>query len=57
MTAAETVRAIRDFIAIYDRTDADDRAIAASIRDRLQRELYRREREDYPELIDIGGQG
>lgn len=55
-SAAQTAQVIRDFIAIYDRHDPDDRAVAAHIRARLQRELYRREREQYAEWIDHGGE-
>ncbi len=55
--AAETAQAIRDFIAVYDRSDPEDRAIAAQVRDLLQRELYRREREHYAEWVDVGGEG
>ncbi len=54
--AANTVRAIRDFVASYDRYDADDRAIAVRIRQVLHSELYRREREIYPEWVDLGGE-
>jgi hypothetical protein len=56
-TSADAAQMIRDFIAVYDRHDPDDRAIAAHVRVLLQRELYRREREHYPEWIDVGGEG
>jgi hypothetical protein len=48
--------AIRSFIATYDACDASDREIATRIRCRLLSELYRREREAYPEWIDLGGE-
>ena len=54
---AETARAIRAFLATYDGCDASDRQIAMRIRARLHSELYRREREQYPEWIDLGGEG
>lgn len=50
----ETVRAIRSFIAAYDARN--DRQIALRIRERLHGEQYRRERERYPEWIDVGGE-
>ena len=53
----ETAHAIRTFIAAYDARDATDREIAAHIRQLLHSELYRREREIYPEWIDLGGEG
>ncbi len=48
---------IQDFIATYDRNDPTDRWIARILRERLQGELYRREREHYSEHIDLGGEG
>lgn len=54
---SDAAQAIRDFIAVYDRRDPEDRAIATHIRDLLQRELYRREREHYAAWIDVGGEG
>lgn len=53
----EAAREIRAFLASYDGRDASDREIAAQIRARLHSELYRREREHYPEWIDHGGEG
>lgn len=47
---------VRDFIATYDRHDPVDRWIAARLTERLHGELYRRERERYPEWIDVGGE-
>jgi hypothetical protein len=55
--AVAAAQAIRDFIAIYDRNDPEDRVIAVRIHDRLQCEVYRREREHYAEWIDHGGEG
>ena len=52
-----TAQMIRDFIATYDARDASDRQIAARIRERLHSELYRRERAQYPQWIDLGGEG
>ena len=53
---AETARVIRAFLATYDGHDASDRRVASHIRERLHGELYRREREQYPEWIDQGGE-
>ena len=47
---------VRDFIASYDRNDPTDRWIALMLIDRLHGELYRRERELYPEWVDLGGE-
>lgn len=41
----------------YDGHTAEDRQIIARIRARLHSEMYRREREHYPEYIDHGGEG
>jgi hypothetical protein len=41
---------------MFDRNDVEDRLIAVRIRMRLHSELYRREREHYPEWIDVGGE-
>jgi hypothetical protein len=51
------VRIIRTFIASHATWDEADREVARNIKDRLQRELYRREREIYPEFVDFGGEG
>ena len=56
-SGAETAQVIRAFLSTYDARDASDREIAARIRMRLHSELYRRERERYPEWIDHGGEG
>jgi hypothetical protein len=56
IAALATVQEIRDFIAVYDPSDAFDRQYAAQIRQRLNSELYRRERDRYPEWIDLGGE-
>ena len=52
----ETARAIRAFLSTYEASDASDRQIALRIRERLHSELYRREREQYPEYVDLGGE-
>jgi hypothetical protein len=52
-----SAQAIRAFLATYDGRDASDRQIALRIRERLHSELYRREREHYPEWVDLGGEG
>ena len=57
MRGSETAAAIRSFITAYDAHDASDREIASHILQRLHSELYRRERESYPEWIDLGGEG
>ena len=54
---AQTAQAIRVFLSTYDASDVSDRQIAMRIRERLHRELYRRERELYPQWIDLGGEG
>lgn len=53
---ADAARVIRTFIETYDGRDPDDRHVAQRIRIRLQREIYRREREFYSEFVDIGGE-
>lgn len=55
-SGAATAQAIRAFFSTYDARDASDREVAARIRTRLHRELYRRERDQYPEWIDHGGE-
>jgi hypothetical protein len=47
---------VRDFIASFDRSDPTDQWIAARLLERLQGEIYRREREHYPEWVDHGGE-
>ena len=54
---AETARAIRAFLATYDRGDASDQEVVFRIRERVHSENYRRERKHYPEWIDLGGEG
>ena len=56
-SGAETAQAIRAFLSTYDARDVSDREVAARIRMRLHSELYRREREQYPEWVDLGGEG
>ena len=53
---AEVARAIRTFIETYDARDPADRLVAQRIKIRLLREIYRREREIYPEFVDFGGE-
>ena len=53
----ETAQAIRAFLSTYDASDASDRQVAMRIRGRLHSEQYRREREQYPDWIDLGGEG
>lgn len=55
--ASETAAEWLAFVATFDVRDVDDRQIAYRIRERVFGELYRRERELYPEWIDHGGQG
>jgi len=55
-TAHDAVRVIRSFISTFDRNDVENRLIAVRIRMRLYSELYRREREYYPEWVDVGGE-
>lgn len=48
---------VRDFVATYDPRDPVDRQIRVRLMERLHSELYRREREHYPEHVDHGGEG
>lgn len=52
----DAAQAIRAFLATYDRSSASDRQNAFRIREQLHSELYRREREQYSEFIDHGGE-
>jgi len=56
-SGSQTAQAIRVFLATHDSRDASDRAIVFRIRERLHGEIYRRERDLYPEWIDLGGEG
>jgi hypothetical protein len=61
MTAASevpvlTMQVVQDFIDTFDRTDPTDRWIAKRLLERLHGELYRREREHFPEFVDLGGE-
>lgn len=49
-------KSIRTFITLLDDASEDTRRIAARIRNRLQRALYRHERDDAPEWVDMGGE-
>jgi hypothetical protein len=54
--SALTLEVVQDFIATYDRTDPTDRWIAKRLSERLHGEMYRREREVYPQWVDQGGE-
>lgn len=54
--SALTLEVVQDFIATYDRTDPIDRWIAKRLSERLHGEMYRREREVYPQWVDQGGE-
>jgi hypothetical protein len=54
--AALTPEIVQVFIDTYDRTDPTDRWIAKRLTERLHGEMYRREREVYPQWIDQGGE-
>jgi len=56
-SAQITPAMVREFIATYDCDDPTDRWIRVRLVERLHGELYRRERERYPEWIDVGGEG
>lgn len=56
ISAPSMAQAVRVFIATFDVRDARDREVAFRIRERLHGELYRREREIYPEYVDHGGE-
>lgn len=51
-----TPEMVRDFIATYDPRDPVDRHLRVRLLERLHGELYRRERERYPEWVDVGGE-
>jgi hypothetical protein len=53
---ALTPAIVQDFIDTYDRTDPTDRWIAKRLSELLHGELYRREREIYPQWVDLGGE-
>lgn len=55
-SSADAARTIRTFIETYDSRDPDDRLAAQRIKIRLLREIYRRERDVYPEFVDHGGE-
>ncbi len=52
-----TPEIVQDFIDSFDPSDPTDRFIARRLIVRLQGEIYRREREIYPEWVDVGGEG
>jgi hypothetical protein len=51
-----TPQVVQDFIDAFDRSDSTDRFIARRLLEKLRGEIYRREREIYPEWIDQGGE-
>jgi hypothetical protein len=51
-----TPQIVQEFIDTFDRSDPTDRYIARRLIEKLQGEIYRREREHYPEWIDFGGE-
>jgi hypothetical protein len=53
---SKMAQAIRSFLSMHDAWDTSDRQIAARIRERVHAEVYRREREHYPEYVDLGGE-
>lgn len=50
-----TVQTSRAFILAYD-GGSFDQQVTARTREVLQREIYRCERDQYPEWIDLGGE-
>jgi hypothetical protein len=53
---AITPQLVQAFIDDFDRNDPVDRFVARRLIEKLQGEIYRREREHYPEWIDVGGE-
>ena len=53
---SEAAQSIRAFLASHDARDPADREAVYRIRARVHGELYRREREHYPEYVDLGGE-
>lgn len=51
-----TMQVVQDFIDTFDHTDPTDRWIAKRLLERLHGEMYRREREHFPEYVDLGGE-
>jgi hypothetical protein len=51
-----TPQIVQEFIDTFDRSDPADRFIARRLLEKFQGEIYRREREIYPEWIDQGGE-
>ena len=56
LNAPITPEMISNFIATYDRSDSTDRWITLRLTELLHGEIYRRERDRYPEWIDVGGE-
>ena len=54
--AAESAQAIRAFLSAHDASDASDRQVVLRIRELVHGEQYRREREQYHEWVDFGGE-
>lgn len=55
--SAALVISIDNFVTTHDRCNPNDRRIALRLLELLHGELYRREREHYPEWVDVGGEG
>jgi hypothetical protein len=55
-SVAITPQLVQAFIDDFDRSDPTDRLIARWLIEKLQGEIYRREREHYPEWVDVGGE-
>jgi hypothetical protein len=57
-SAQVTSEMIRDwFIDLIDTfSSISERAVAPRLRERVHGEIYRRERDHYPEWIDVGGE-
>ncbi len=51
-----TYQQISAFLATHDRSDPEARRLVARIAERVHGEIYRRERETYPEWVDHGGE-
>jgi hypothetical protein len=51
-----TMEVVQEFIDSFDPSNPTDHLIARRLRELLQGEIYRREREIYPEWVDHGGE-
>lgn len=54
-TRSSTAQALRAFLAAYGRRSVARQGVSR-IREALRSEIYRRERDQYPEWIDLGGE-